>query len=328
VVGGCYVLKQKLGQGSFGKVYVAEHFKTGEEVAVKLEKLSNGNHMLAMEARILRRLQGLTGIVMVHHSGVEGEYRAMVTDLLGPSLENVFSMCGRSFTLKTLLLLGQQMVRRLEDLHAVGIIHRDVKPDNFALGRGVQGNVVYLIDFGLAKQYYCPKAERHIPYTERKGLTGTAQYASINAHLGVEQSRRDDIQALGYSLAYLLRGNLPWQKLEVGPKQVVLRQILEMKQSTSAEALCEGYPSVLLDFLHYASRLHFLDKPDYAFLRRVLKSPFDNQLFDGWMDFCDPEQKVDESHDEPAGSEEIHAGLSSGSEEIVEPTRSRAIVSL
>jgi len=151
VVGGCYVLKHKLGQGSFGKVYVAEHFKTGEEVAVKVEKLSNGNHMLAMEARILRRLQGLTGIVMVHHSGVEGEYRAMVTDLLGPSLEDVFTMNGRNFSLKTLLLLGQQMVRRLEDLHTVGIIHRDVKPDNFALGRGVQGNVVYLIDFGLAK---------------------------------------------------------------------------------------------------------------------------------------------------------------------------------
>merc|ERR1719362_1130408 len=161
---------------------------------------------------------------MVHHSRTEGRYLVMVTDLLGPSLDNVFSMCGKKFTSKTLLLLGQQMLRRLEDLHALGIIHRDVKPDNFALGRGVQSNVVYLIDFGLAKQYYCHKAERHIPYIENKGLTGTAQYASVNVHLGIEQSRRDDIQALGYTLLYFLRGDLPWQKLEARSKQVLLRK--------------------------------------------------------------------------------------------------------
>jgi len=346
-------MKQKLGQGSFGKVYVAEHCETGEEVAVKLEPLSRGQHMLASEARILRRLQGLPGIVMVHHSRTEGRYLVMVTDLLGPSLDNVFSMCGKKFTSKTLLLLGQQMLRRLEDLHALGIIHRDVKPDNFALGRGVQSNVVYLIDFGLAKQYYCHKAERHIPYIENKGLTGTAQYASVNVHLGIEQSRRDDIQALGYTLLYFLRGDLPWQKLEARSKQVLLRKISEMKQSLSAEALCEGHPPVLVEFLRYASGLRFMDKPDYAFLRRVLKSPFDCQgLDDRQMDFCDVEQKVDvpvipntsalravykkQPHagcylpdevgqDEGAGSD---VSCMSGSDEIVEPVRGRVIVSL
>merc|ERR1719362_1786044 len=131
------------------------------------------------------------------------------------------------------------MLRRLEDLHALGIIHRDVKPDNFALGRGVQSNVVYLIDFGLAKQYYCHKAERHIPYIENKGLTGTAKYASVNVHLGIEQSRRDDIQALGYTLLYFLRGNLPWDILRFRSKKGLRDTILKMKQLMSAEALCE-----------------------------------------------------------------------------------------
>jgi len=352
VIGGRYVMKQKLGQGSFGKVYVAEHCETGEEVAVKLEPLSRGHHMLASEARILRRLQGLPGIVMVHHSRSEGRYRVMVTDLLGPSLDNAFAMCGRNFTSKTLLLLGQQMLRRLEDLHALGIIHRDVKPDNFALGRGVQGNVVYLIDFGLAKQYYCHKAERHIAYTENKGLTGTAQYASVNAHLGVEQSRRDDVQALGYTLLYFLRGDLPWQKLEAGSKHLLLRKILEMKQSLSAEALCDGYSLVLVEFLRYSSWLRFMDKPDYAFLRRVLKGPFYSQgLDDRQMDFCKAEYKVDVpalpdtsalvavynkqslsgcylpdvGQDEGAGSD---VSCMAGSDEIVEATRGREIVSL
>ena len=129
----------------------------------------------------------------VYWQGIENKANLVVVDLLGPSLDDLHALCGRKFSLKTTLMLGDQMLQRIEYLHSKNFIHRDIKPENFLMGLKRQSHVAYLIDFGLSKRYRDSKNHQHIPYKENKNLTGTARYASINSHLGIEQSRRDDL---------------------------------------------------------------------------------------------------------------------------------------
>eukprot|EP01036_Dinobryon_divergens_P041807 gene41807-55459_t len=177
----------KIGSGSFGEIYGGTNVHTGEEVAIKLEPLKSKHPQLLYESKIYRVLQGGYGVPAVKWFGSEGDYNVLVIDLLGPSLEDLFNFCGKRFSLKTVLMLADQMIARLEFMHSRSYIHRDVKPDNFLIGTGPRKHICHVIDFGLAKKYQDPRNGRHIPYIEGKNLTGTARYASINTHLGIEQ---------------------------------------------------------------------------------------------------------------------------------------------
>uniref|UniRef100_A0A8C7M2B1 non-specific serine/threonine protein kinase n=1 Tax=Oncorhynchus kisutch TaxID=8019 RepID=A0A8C7M2B1_ONCKI len=278
-VGNKYRLGRKIGSGSFGDIYLGVNIATGEEVAIKLECVKTKHPQLHIESKFYKMMQGGVGIPSIKWCGAEGDYNVMVMELLGPSLEDLFNFCSRKFSLKTVLLLADQMISRIEYIHSKNFIHRDVKPDNFLMGLGKKGNLVYIIDFGLAKKYRDARTHQHIPYRENKNLTGTARYASINTHLGIEQSRRDDLESLGYVLMYFNLGSLPWQGLKAATKRQKYERISEKKMSTPIEVLCKGYPSEFSTYLNFCRSLRFDDKPDYSYLRQLFRNLFHRQGF-------------------------------------------------
>ena len=262
-----------------GVWFAGQNISTGEEVAIKLECIKTKHPQLHIESKFYKLMQGGIGIPALKWCGGEGDYNVMVMELLGPSLEDLFNFCSRRLSLKTVLLLADQMISRIEYIHNKGFIHRDIKPDNFLMGLGKKGNLVYVIDFGLAKKYRDSRTNSHIPYRENKNLTGTARYASVNTHLGIEQSRRDDLESLGYVLMYFNRGTLPWQGLKAATKRQKYEKISEKKMSTPLEDLCKGFPIEFSQYLKYCRTLGFEEQPNYSHLRQLFRNLFHSQGF-------------------------------------------------
>ena len=276
VIGGRYRLGAEIGNGSFGQILEAVDLETDEEVAVKLEEIRTKHPQLRYESKLYRLLQGGAGFPALRWSGIEGDYNILVLDRLGHNLETLFQRCHRRFSTKTVCMLADQMISRLQHMHQVHFLHRDVKPDNFLMGRGPFGSVVYLIDMGLSKRYQRSSGE-HIERIEGKNLTGTARYASVPTHQGVEQSRRDDMEALGYVLIYFLRGKLPWQGLQDDGDKY--QKIRECKQSTPLEVLCAGLPLELQEYMQQCRALEFDQAPNYRKLRGLFRSIMDRHHY-------------------------------------------------
>jgi len=294
---GCVVknkwkIGEKIASGGFGCIFKAHNIVTKETVALKTEKKAIKDY-LKIESDVYKLVSGKCGFPKFLWSGktffvepengnVKLQCRILVMEILGSSLSDLFYQMNKQFSLKTVLMIAIQMIDRLADLHSVGIVHRDIKPGNFVMGTGETAHIVYLLDFGLSHWYRDPETEEHIPFQENVAFRGTHRYASIKSHFRIEQSRRDDLEALGYVLIYFLKG-LPWANVQCERKD--RRKVIgDAKAHTSLESLTEGLPAEFVRYLERVQGLEFSQDPPYEELKKLFHDCLKKQNHD--FDYC------------------------------------------
>jgi serine/threonine protein kinase len=260
---------KRLGAGCFGEVFKGLDTQSKLDVAIKFEnREAKSAPQLEHETEVLNELRANVspppqGIAEVLYFGIEKTFNCMVMEMLGKSLEDHVQACKGKMTVKTTVLIAEQVIQRTEFMHSKGFIHRDIKPENFMFGINAKVHHVYIIDFGLSKMYWDKFKQAHNPMKQKLSLTGTARYASINAHKGFEQSRRDDLEAIGHMFLYFLRGALPWSGLDAKTQEEKYRKICEKKEQTPISDLNTGFPKQFDQYLDYCRKLQFTDRPDY-----------------------------------------------------------------
>ena len=247
IIGNKYKLLGKIGEGSFGEIYKGQNIRTGELVAIKMETIESNTKLLKNESIIYQFLNGIAGIPNVKWFGKDDNFYYMVINLLGNSLQTIKNQ-KMQFSLKLTLQIGIQTLVLLRSIHEKGLVHRDIKPDNFLIGLNDKVKTIYLIDFGLCKTFSLKASSGN-----SSGLIGSPMYASINAHKLVDLTRRDDLESLGYMLIYFYTGELPWNE------KINEDEIITLKN----EILNNTYPQVLLDFLKLIRSMDFEEKPNY-----------------------------------------------------------------
>lgn len=213
--------------------------------------------------------------------GITPTASVIVMEQQGPSLSSLLDYCGGSFSIKTILLLAHDILIRMESIHDHGITHRDMKPANFIMGRS-DPTRVYVIDFGLAT-FWERESGNHVPMKTGLKPCGTVRYASVNTHNGLMQSRRDDLEALGYVLTYLAKGALPWQRKPRDARTKNMdkwKRILIGKEQQTVEQLCKNLPPEMTTYLSYCKNLQFEDRPDYDYLRSLFEKAFKKGMYE------------------------------------------------
>ena len=292
------IVNSQLGKGGFGQIYLGRNIKENKKIAIKVEENGNRSH-LYLEYEILKSLQGGEGIPHIYKYRQGHKHNYLIMELLGKSLDKLFSDCKRNFSYKTIFQIGYQLIQRIEYVHSKGYIHRDIEPGNFVIGLGENHKTIYIIDFGLSKKYIDKNTNKHIPYKEGKGLTGTARYVSLFTHYGIEQSRRDDIYGIAYNLIYFALGKLPWQGVKTKNKKEKHKKIMESKIYYKPEKLCKGLTSEFATLLNYANDLEFEEKPDYKSIKKMFRTSIEelgedmDWIFD-WDLLKEKEEKKEE----------------------------------
>ena len=292
VVNDRFEVGDKIGSGSYGSVFMATDQVTGEKVALKIESnkaLKQKRKQLLHELLLYKQLQGGVGIPKIAWFGSDKALhgrQCLALELLGPSLSDLFKRGkNRGFALNTVAILAPQLIDRIEFCHSKGLIHRDIKPNNFVMGFGRHARQCYLIDFGLSTRYWKTGTRVHMDYEDGKRLTGTARYASVNNHVGIHHSRRDDLECLGFVLVYLVKGKLPWQGIRAKTKARKFAKIKRKKMETPISVLCAGLPPEFQAYMNYVRGLKFAEEPDYAYLRSLFWSALERRGIDRSYEF-------------------------------------------
>jgi len=280
-----YNIIKKIGNGSFGQVYKAICKDDNELVAIKIENNSNICR-LELEMKLYNELLNDKGVPKIKWFGKIYDKYVLIMDYLGPNLDDLFDFCKRKFNIKTVIMIALQILNRIEFVHKNNIIHRDIKPDNFLIGTAKNKNIIYIIDFGLSKKF-CINNDNHIEYKKGRNFTGSFRYSSIRNHKGIEQSRRDDLESIGYMLIYFLNGNLPWQGQKGSTKSKRSKNIFNIKRNTSLETLCENLPEEFFKYMKYSRLLRFKENPDYTYLKNLFidLSKKNNMILDDIYDW-------------------------------------------
>lgn len=264
-----YILYEKIGSGSFGTIYKAKNVRTNESVAIKVESIKNGNKLLKNESIIYQFLNDITGIPNVKWFGKDNFNYYMVINLLGDSLQNLKEIRGQ-FSLKLTIQVGIQIIILLRTLHEKGLVHRDVKPDNFLLGLNDRKSQLNIIDFGFCKSYL--HNDKHILCKKTSNLIGSISYASINSHNYLELSRRDDLESLGYILIYLYLGTLDWNSQQTNSYELNNEIIKNMKKNVTNN---NNIPQIIIEYFKNITSLEFEEKPNYSMLIDMFKREID-----------------------------------------------------
>lgn len=269
-----YKVIKKIGSGSFGEVYLAFSQDDNIYVAIKIEdKYSQSRIRVEYEIyNYLYFAKQCKNIPKIYHYIETIDSRTLIMELLGPSLDQVFEKYNKKFKLGTVFKIAIDIINIMYDVHKSTIIHRDIKPNNFLLD--IDKKEIYIMDFGLAKKFYSKK--KHISISYDRSLIGTARYASINMHMGLEPSRRDDLESIGYMLIYFAKGVLPWQGLKKKQGVNPVKLIGEKKMCTPLSVLCKDLPPCFEKYLNSCKNLGFTETPDYRYLIDIFLEDADN----------------------------------------------------
>jgi serine/threonine protein kinase len=269
------LLDYKLGSGAFGQIYKCLNKKTNKLYAAKIESYDTQNPQLQKESKIINEMKGSFGFPYLYEVINKTQDLIIIIDLLGPNLEDImYNLPGRKFSIKTALMISNQILQRLKDLHEKGFIHRDIKPENFVIGRKPKERIIYMIDFGLSRRYINEKNKNHISLKNERGILGTLRYISMNCHEGLEVSRRDDLESLFYIIIYFFTGNLPWIGIRCKNKEEKYKKVYEKKKKSVPNEICKDLPEEFKMFISYVLDLDFMDKPNYNYLNGLVDRLF------------------------------------------------------
>ena len=258
-----YQIEQKLGNGAFGSIYQGYNARTKEKVAIKMEPNTSEQKSLKNETRIYQYLNGCPGIPSIRWFGTDSKANYMVIDLLGPSLTEFVKKQGK-LSLPYIVKIGIQIIDILQGIHDKGMIHRDLKPDNFLLHLTKGIDQIYLIDFGVCKTYLQSDTNEHIEMRKTNAMIGTPNYASLDSHLLIELSRRDDLESFIYTLLFLYLGNLPWTYPQNTSREEMMKQKMELVED-------EEILPIFSKFLNCVRKLDFKQRPFYEEYKKMFQ---------------------------------------------------------